>query len=116
MSNLKLTLSIVLFLLFLVFVLQNYATLTAHHSLHLNLGVVNLKSVPLPFYLMAMLLFLMGFLLAGLVCFFKTHALRKEIKSLQNLNRALENERNALKDRSDPSTRVRTPSPTSPRE
>ena len=116
MSSLKLAFSVVLFLLFLVFVLQNYATLTANHSLHLNLGLVNLESVPLPFYLMAMLLFLMGFLLAWLVHFFKSHALKKEIKSLQNLNRALENERDTLKDRSAPAAQIKTPPPSPTRE
>jgi len=115
MSNLKLTFSIVLLLIFLVFVLQNYATLTANHSLHLNLGLVNLESVPLPFYLMAMLLFLMGFLLAGLVHLFKSLALKKEIRSLQNRNRALENERDALKNQSAPPTPVKTLSPSSTR-
>ncbi|RPH83018.1 MAG: DUF1049 domain-containing protein [Desulfobacteraceae bacterium] len=116
MSNMKLTVYIVLFLLFLVFVLQNYATLTTPHSLHLNLGLVNLESVPLPFYLMAILLFLMGFLLGGLFHFFKTHALKKEIKTLQNLNRALENERGTPKDRSAPATQIKTPPPSSTRE
>jgi len=111
MSNLKLFFYILLLLLLLVFVLQNYATLTANHSLHLNLGLINLESVPLPFYLTAFLLFVMGFLLAGLVYFFKAHNLKKEIKSLQNLNRTLETERQLLKDRSDPPTQIKTPLP-----
>jgi uncharacterized integral membrane protein len=113
MSNLKLTFSIVLLLFFLVFVLQNYATLTAGHSLHLNLGLVNLESVPLPFYLIAMLLFLMGFLLAGLLNFFKSLALKREIKSLQNRNRALEMERDRQRIQSTPPTPVKTPAPSS---
>ena len=116
MSNLKLFFYILLLLLLLVFVLQNYATLTANHSLHLNLGLVNLESVPLPFYLMAFLLFVMGFLLAGLLYFFKAHHLKKEIKSLQNLNRTLETERQRLKDRSTPPTQTKPPLPLPTRE
>ena len=115
MSNLKLFFYILLLLLLLVFVLQNYATLTSSHSLHINLGLVNLESVPLPFYLTAFLLFVMGFLLAGLLYFFKSHTLKKEIKSLQQLNRALENERDTLKDRSAPVTQIKTPPPSSTR-
>jgi uncharacterized integral membrane protein len=116
MSNLRLFFYILLLLLLLVFVIQNYATLTASHSLHLNLGLVNLESAPLPFYLTAFLLFLMGFLLAGLLNFFKAHKLKKEIKSLQNLNRTLETERQNLNGRSDPPTRIKTSSPLPSRE
>ena len=116
MSNLKLFFYILLLLLLLVFVLQNYATLTANHSLHLNLGLVNLESVPLPFYLTAFLLFIMGFLLAGLLYFFKSLRLKKEIKSLQNLNRTLETERQRLNDRSDPPTQIKTSPPLPGRE
>ena len=116
MSNLKLFFYILLLLLLLVFVIQNYATLTANHSLHLNLGLVNLESVPLPFYLTAFLLFVMGFLLAGLLYFFKAHNLKKEIKSLQNLNRTLETERQRLNVRSDPPTQIKTPPPLPTRE
>jgi uncharacterized integral membrane protein len=116
MSNLKIFFYILLLLLLLVFVLQNYATLTANHSLHLNLGIVSLESVPLPFYLTAFLLFVMGFLLAGLLYFFKSRNLKKEIKSLQNLNRTLEAERERLKNRPDPSPQVKTPPPLPSRE
>jgi uncharacterized integral membrane protein len=116
MTNLKLFFYILLLLLLIVFVLQNYATLTANHSLHLNLGLVNLESVPLPFYLTAFLLFVLGFLLAGLLYFFKAHNLKKEIKSLQNSNRTLETERRRLEERSDPPTQTKTPPPLSTRE
>ncbi len=116
MTNLRLFFYILLLLLLLVFVVQNYTTLTTNHSLHLNLGLVNLESVPLPFYLTAFLLFMMGFLLAGLLYFFKAHHLKKEIKSLQNINRTLETERQRLEDRSDPATRIKTASPSPTRE
>jgi uncharacterized integral membrane protein len=116
MSNLKLFIYILLLLLLLVFVIQNYATLTTNHSLHLNLGLVNLESVPLPFYLTAFLLFFMGFLLAGLLYFFKAHNLKKEIKSLENLNRALETERQRHEDRSAPPNLIETPPPSPTRE
>jgi uncharacterized integral membrane protein len=116
MSNLKLFFYILLLLLLLVFVLQNYATLTANHSLHLNLGIVSLESVPLPFYLTAFLLFFMGFLLAGLLYFFRSLKLKKEIRSLQNLNRTLETERQRLNDRSDPPTQIKTSPPIPGRE
>ncbi len=113
MTNLKLFFYLLLLLVLLIFVLQNYATLTANHSLHLNLGLVNLESVPLPFYLTAFFLFIMGFLLAGLLYFFKAYALKKEIKSLQNLNRSLETERQRLEDRLASPTQTK-PSPPLP--
>jgi len=116
MSQLRLFFYILLLLLLLAFVLQNYATLTAHHSLHLNLGLFNLESVPLPFYLTAFLLFIMGFLLAGLLYFFRSLNLKKEIRSLQNLNRTLEKERQRLNDRSDPPSQIKTSSPLPGRE
>ena len=116
MSHLKLFFYILLLLLLLIFVFQNYATLTANHSLHLNLGLVNLESVPLPFYLTAFLLLVMGFFLAWLLYLFKAHNLKKQIRSLENLNRTLETERQRLKDRLDSPTQVKTPPPAPTRE
>jgi len=73
-----------LFLLVLAFIIQNYSTLTFSPSLRLNLGIVLLESVPLPFYLLALMLFFSGLLLASLIGFFERRRLKKELRELKN--------------------------------
>lgn len=96
MANLKFILYAFLFVLFLLFIVQNYGTLTAPHSLHLNLVLANLETVPLPFYILALILFFMGFFLALLLNVFPKKRLKKELRDCRQQNRNLEQQ---LKDR-----------------
>jgi hypothetical protein len=57
MANLKFILYALLFILFLLFIVQNYVTLTAPHSLRLNLVLAHWETVPLPLYILALTLF-----------------------------------------------------------
>jgi hypothetical protein len=61
--------------LIVLFVIQNYATLTYSVSIRLNLGFLDLESVPLPFFIIAPLLFFSGVLLATLIGLFKRRRL-----------------------------------------
>jgi uncharacterized integral membrane protein len=79
-----------LFFLFLAFIIQNYSTLTFSPSLRLHLGIVLLESVPLPFYLLALMLFFSGLLLATLIGFFERRRLKKELRELKNNYQQLE--------------------------
>jgi putative membrane protein len=90
MRNLKLFFYGLLILLFIIFLLQNYSTLTSSHSLRLNLGVLLLESVPLPFYLVVVLTFFSGLFLAALMGVFDRRRLTKELKEARNLNLDLE--------------------------
>lgn len=77
-----------LLLLFVIFVVQNYATLTYSVSLRFNLGFFSLESIPLPIFIIAPFLFFSGLLLATLMGLAERHRLSKELKQLRgNLQR-----------------------------
>jgi lipopolysaccharide assembly protein A len=73
-----------LVLLFVVFIVQNYSTLTYSVSLRLNLGFLSLESVPLPFFLIVPLIFFAGVLLATLIGLAERRRLSKELKQVKN--------------------------------
>jgi uncharacterized integral membrane protein len=80
MRTVKLYFYGLLVLLFVVFIVQNYSTLTYSVSLRLNLGFLALESVPLPFFLIAPLVFFAGVLLATLIGLVERRRLSKELK------------------------------------
>lgn len=90
MGGVKFILYALLFVLFLIFIIQNYTTLTASHSLRLNIGLASLETVPLPFYFIALILFFMGFLLAVLLNLPRNHRIKKELREAQTTTRRLE--------------------------
>ena len=79
-----------LFFVFLLFLFQNYSTLTSSHSLRLNLGLLLLESVALPFYLIVILSFFAGLFIAFVIAFFERRPMKRELKDLRNRNRELE--------------------------
>jgi uncharacterized integral membrane protein len=79
-----------LFFIFLLFLFQNYSTLTSSHSLRLNLGFLLLESVALPFYLIVVLSFFAGLFIAFVIAFFERRPMKRELKELRNRNRELE--------------------------
>lgn len=97
MAGLKFILYALLFVFFLLFIIQNYATLTASHSLRLNVGLTSLETVPLPFYLIALILFFMGFLLASLLQYPRSHRVKKDLKESKLTARRLEEELKQLR-------------------
>jgi len=90
MASLKFVLYALLFILFLIFIVQNYTTLTAPHSLHLNLALANLETVPLPLYILALILFFMGFFLALLLGVLSKQRLKKELRDCRSQKKDLE--------------------------
>jgi uncharacterized integral membrane protein len=72
-----------LVLLFVIFIIQNYSTLTYSVSLRLNLGILALESVPLPFFLIAPIIFFAGLLLATVIGWVERRRLSKELKQLK---------------------------------
>ncbi len=80
MRTVKLYFYGLLILLFVVFIVQNYSTLTYSISLRLNLGFLSLESVPLPFFLIVPLIFFAGVLLATLIGLAERRRLSKELK------------------------------------
>jgi uncharacterized integral membrane protein len=80
LRTLKLYLYGALILLFAVFIIQNYGTLTYSVSLRLNLGFLALESIPLPFFLIAPLIFFAGIFLATLIGFPERRRLSRELK------------------------------------
>jgi lipopolysaccharide assembly protein A len=67
-------------LLIVLFVIQNYSTLTYSVSIRLNLGFLTLESIPLPFFVIAPILFFSGVLLATGIGLVERRRLSKELK------------------------------------
>ena len=83
MRTVKLFLYGLLGLLIVLFVIQNYTTLTYSVSIRFNLGFLALESMPLPFFVIAPALFFTGVLLATLLGWFERRSLIKELKQLK---------------------------------
>jgi hypothetical protein len=71
-------------LLFVIFILQNYSTLTNPVVFQLRLGFVSLYSLPIPVFLIAPLFFFFGLLLATIIGWGTRRRLTKEIKMLKS--------------------------------
>jgi uncharacterized integral membrane protein len=74
-----------LVLLFAIFILQNYSTLTYSVALRLNLGFLSLVSIPLPLFLVAPLFFFCGLFLATMIGWGERRRLSKELKQLKSV-------------------------------
>lgn len=83
MKTVKLFFYGLLVMIFVLFVIQNYATLTYSISIRLNLGFLALESIPLPFFLIAPILFFSGLLLATLIGLVERRRLSMELKLLK---------------------------------
>ncbi len=70
--------------LFVIFIVQNYYTLTYSIALRLNLGFLSLLSVPLPLFLIAPLFFFCGLFLGSVGGWEERRRLSKEIKQLKS--------------------------------
>ena len=107
--------------LFVVFVVQNYSTLTYSVSIRMNLGFLLLESVPLPFFLIVPILFFSGLLLATLIGLVERHRLSRELKQVKAALRLAEQKTGPLEesgrstahpnDTEDPSLEHKTPDP-----
>ncbi len=84
MRTVKLYFYGLLVLVFAVFILQNYSTLTYSVALRLNLGFVSFVSVPLPLFLVAPLFFFCGLFLATIMGSGERRRLSREIKQLKS--------------------------------
>ncbi len=83
LRTLKLFFYGLLAMLLAIFIVQNYSTLTYGISLRLNLGFLTLESVPLPFFLIAPILFFSGVLLATLMGLVERRRLSRELKQVK---------------------------------
>lgn len=79
--------------LFIIFIVQNYSTLTYSVSIRLNLGFLTLESIPLPFFLIAPILFFSGLLLATLIGLVERRRLSKELKQAKTALQIFEQRR-----------------------
>jgi len=84
MRTVKLYFYGLLVLIFAVFILQNYYTLTAPVALRLNLGFISFVSVPLPVFIVPPLFFFLGLFLATIIGAGERRRLSKEIKQLKS--------------------------------
>lgn len=109
MRTLKLYLYGLLILLFALFVIQNYGTLTYSVSLRLNLGFLALESIPVPFFLIAPLIFFAGIFLATLIGFPERRRLARELKQTKAALREAEQKKNAPVSMSENKTKLSSP-------
>ena len=84
MRTIKLCFYGLLVVLFSIFILQNYSTLTYSVVLRLNLGFLSLMSVPLPLFLAVPLFFFCGLFLATIYGWGERRRLSREIKQLKS--------------------------------
>ncbi len=73
-----------LVLIFAIFILQNYSTLTNPVVLKLRLGFVSLYSLPIPVFLIAPLFFFLGLFLATIIGWGTRRRLSRELKQLKS--------------------------------
>jgi uncharacterized integral membrane protein len=96
MRTIKLYFYGLLVLLFAIFILQNYSTLTYSVALRLNLGFISFVSVPLPLFLVAPLFFFVGLFLATIFGSAERRRLAREIKQLKGSRPELKPEPKAV--------------------
>ena len=92
MRTLKLYFYGLLVLIFAIFILQNYSTLTYSVALRLNLGFVSLVSIPLPLFLAVPLFFFCGLFLGSIIGWGERRRLSKEIKQLKSTRPEIKSE------------------------
>jgi hypothetical protein len=106
MRTLKLFFYGLLVLIFAIFILQNYYTLTYSVALRLNLGFLSLMSVPLPLFLAVPLFFFFGLFLGAIFGWGERRRLSKEIKQLKSTRPESEKE-SKLEPRPEPRQEVK---------
>lgn len=83
MRTVKLFLYGFLVMLVVLFIIQNYDTLTYGVSIRLNLGFLTLESIPLPFFIIVPIFFFSGIILATGIGLIERHRLSKELKQVK---------------------------------
>ena len=112
MRTLKLYFYGLLVLLFVIFIIQNYYTLTYSVALRFNLGFVSLVSIPLPLFLVAPLFFFCGLFLATMIGWGERRRLSKEINLLKS---ARQEPRKEPKQEPKPAPKQEPPKPEPPK-
>ena len=97
MKTLKTVILGVLIVLFILFVVQNYPTLSQSQTLKLNLLLTTLETPPLMLALMLTACFVLGFFVAFLIGYAQRRRLRKDLRQVNQRLSRTEEELNQLR-------------------
>jgi uncharacterized membrane protein YciS (DUF1049 family) len=87
----------ILIVLFILFVVQNYPTLTQSQTLKLNLLLTTVETPPLMMVLMLVVCFVLGFAAAFVIGYAQRRRLRKDLRQVNQRLKRTEEELNHLR-------------------
>jgi putative membrane protein len=97
MKHIKAIISIVLMLLAVVLIVENLMQLSQKLTLKVDLYFWDWKAEPIAFYLVIIIVFLLGILIASLYGIFERFKLKKEIRTISKEKREKDKELNSLR-------------------
>lgn len=97
MKHIKAIISILLMLLVIILVVENLQELSKTLTLKVDFLFWGSKSPPMPFYLVVIIVFLLGILVAGFYGIIERFKLKKEIRIISRSNREKEKELNSFR-------------------
>ncbi len=97
MKHIKAIVSILIMLLVIILIVENLGELSKTLTLRVDFLFWSHKTPPMAFYLVMIMVFLLGVFIAGFFGIFERFRLKKEIRALQREKIAKEREINSLK-------------------
>jgi putative membrane protein len=97
MKHVKAIGSILIMLLVIILIVENLEQLSKTVTLRVNLLVWSHETPPMAFYLVMIIVFLLGIFIVGFFGIFERFRLKREIRLLSRENKAKEREINSLK-------------------
>ena len=97
MKHVKAIVSILVMLFVVIIVVENLEQLSKTLTLRIDLLFWGAQTAPMAFYLVAIIAFLIGIFLAGLLGIFERFRLKREIKRLSNENKEKDKELNSYR-------------------
>jgi len=97
MKHIKAIISILLMLLVVILVVENLQELSKTLILKVDFLFWDSKTPPMPFYLVVIIVFLLGILVAGFYGIIERFKLKKEIRAISKANREKDKELNSFR-------------------
>ncbi len=97
MKHMKAIISILLMLLVVILVVENLQELSKTLTLKVDFLFWDSKTPPMPFYLVVIIVFLLGILVAGFYGIIERFKLKKEIRVISKANREKDKELNSFR-------------------
>ena len=97
MKHVKAFISIIIMLLVVIIIVENLEQLSTTLTLKINLLFWDRETPPMAFYLVVIIVFLLGIIIAGLFGIVERFKLKKEIRNLLKENKGRDKELNSLR-------------------